>query len=662
MHALLLAVTLGQLIANARAQESVCWAGEDGDPHLAVCDAIHDHVDEVDVIRAVASELGVSQQTAAVIAEVELREWNVGAEAELLDHRLRAALHENGNHLPILITIAQIEAMNGATANEFVSSILPLLRAEPNPVATIIRVAKNVGTDRSLPLLAAAMGDYRDDMQLLEALAIAHPLRAAFGPARISGDRVTLRAAARKLPPDILGEHVQRQITDLLWFGRPAEALALYDLLPDAARAQVDGMYVELAAAAALEHDDARARKLLEKASPQRYEGDRLGKQIVETAIAPRIEGDVFDMVVAAMYNQPSPTLARLYAVVLERAGYPAVAAEVLRNLPPGWNRTNVYTAPPIAAEVDSMLTLLEADAKSLRARADVLAPLPDPALRRLLETPRIPYAHEYPMPARVDAAAVPLPIDTTRPLDHFAWAFRIEQSGSERIALATSPSLDPAGWESGAYWILRSHDDGATWTSYYTGLRASAYPAAEESRLPILDGDRVRIELKSGGYVEVAWDVLTRDSDGDGLTDLVEERIVTDPRDPDSDDDGIPDGVDRLPQIARCDASTPESAILAEALRDDKNEYTRFVIAPDSAQFFEVDPNAQLTVLNAADHALYEKKFGSLQGTFVRNFAIDHSGTRAVIALDHGTSGSKSELRKTNGAWKVVNGQSWIF
>jgi len=43
----------------------------------------------------------------------------------------------------------------------------------------------------------------------------------------------------------------------------------------------------------------------------------------------------------------------------------------------------------------------------------------------------------------------------------------------------------------------------------------------------------------------------IRRDTDGDGLTDLVEARLGTDPKRPDTDGDGLPDGVDPCPTVA---------------------------------------------------------------------------------------------------------------
>lgn len=45
--------------------------------------------------------------------------------------------------------------------------------------------------------------------------------------------------------------------------------------------------------------------------------------------------------------------------------------------------------------------------------------------------------------------------------------------------------------------------------------------------------------------------DELERDSDGDGWTDIEEARMGLDPRNPDTDRDGIPDGRDRCPNLA---------------------------------------------------------------------------------------------------------------
>src|SRR5438105_12534671 len=70
------------------------------------------------------------------------------------------------------------------------------------------------------------------------------------------------------------------------------------------------------------------------------------------------------------------------------------------------------------------------------------------------------------------------------------------------------------------------------------------------------------------GLYLELPWADLRRDSDGDGITDLVEERIATDPHNADSDGDGIADGKDGLPLVPLGSGRTAEAEVLATLLR----------------------------------------------------------------------------------------------
>src|SRR5713226_1490455 len=116
-----------------------------------------------------------------------------------------------------------------------------------------------------------------------------------------------------------------------------------------------------------------------------------------------------------------------------------------------------------------------------------------------------------------------------------------------------------------------------------YTGLRIQApYVVRPASNVPLLAGDRMRVEVivreldessisfppvalrakreQEGLMLEIPFADLERDSDGDGLTDLAEERLVTDPYSPDTDGDGLADGSDPIPQVC-LSSLTDESA-----------------------------------------------------------------------------------------------------
>src|SRR6185436_8215688 len=114
-------------------------------------------------------------------------------------------------------------------------------------------------------------------------------------------------------------------------------------------------------------------------------------------------------------------------------------------------------------------------------------------------------------------------------------------------------------------------------------------YVVRSYSHLPLAAGDRLHIEVdireldetkivfppigrtfkreRSGLYLDIAWSDLEKDTDVDGLTDLAEERLMTDPFAPDTDSDGLPDAIDPLPQIPAVSRPSPTAGPLAAVL-----------------------------------------------------------------------------------------------
>ena len=162
-------------------------------------------------------------------------------------------------------------------------------------------------------------------------------------------------------------------------------------------------------------------------------------------------------------------------------------------------------------------------------------------------------------------------------PLPKGFWPVRFEKTSTGWLGVASSQALDPTGEVSGgAYWIFRSAD-GKNWERpIYTALREyRPYVVRARSAIPLLssDGTQVQIEVsirqanesaisfppidlsaartQSNIYVHAALADLGRDSDRDGLSDLVEQRLMLDPHNPDSDGDGVPDGTDPTPNLA---------------------------------------------------------------------------------------------------------------
>ena len=127
-------------------------------------------------------------------------------------------------------------------------------------------------------------------------------------------------------------------------------------------------------------------------------------------------------------------------------------------------------------------------------------------------------------------------------------------------------------------YWVALSKDNGATWKNYYTGVtKANFYYFKPQSTIPLFVNDSIlQIEsaivrkvkqeilpigapeyelLKDGLIASINLNKLCLDSDKDGLTDIEEKKLLTNPFKADSDSDGIIDGQDGNPKFKNIDS-----------------------------------------------------------------------------------------------------------
>jgi len=433
------------------------------------------------------------------------------------------------------------------------------------------------------------------------------------------------------------------------------------------------------------------------------------------------------------------------------RESYPGIAAHLRASAaregwvswPPDTWEPSVAVMPRVRGEVERLRTAMaklrselagEADA----ARAARRAALPaDPAaatIARLLAAPPRTVFAELPMPpglaAGLPAAGAPAPSPATatateggsggtaapKPLTLPAGfsAVRAERQGDRAAAIGVSQDYDPVGEvTAGAYWVALSRDGGKTWERpLYTGLRVDQpYEVVPRSALPLLAGDSLQVEVEvreldpgaitfppaalkpkrvaKGLYLEIPLAVLRRDSDGDGLTDLAEERLLTDPDDPDTDHDGVPDGSDLLPHVVQSADSSPRARALT-ALLDGiggwaaqvaivegvkewprecygpvsrasiSSEQTLFVVG-DRALFAGVRPGRRLVVLTPEEEAAAKKKFGPFYPLEIELFEVDRAGRRAVAVWSSSWTGGHVRLEEQDGTFRVVDEGGWL-
>lgn len=144
---------------------------------------------------------------------------------------------------------------------------------------------------------------------------------------------------------------------------------------------------------------------------------------------------------------------------------------------------------------------------------------------------------------------------------------------------------------------IVLSQDGGAHWSSpLYLGIHRlpeAWYAPLADSKLPLVSNGNIQIEVtiwkrdktqdgspllgykylwkKWNKYLSVRLDDLRRDTDGDGLTDLFEERIITDSRSPDTDKDGLSDSVDNQPLTPFPKKMTNSDAVVLSLIAADR-------------------------------------------------------------------------------------------
>jgi hypothetical protein len=447
--------------------------------------------------------------------------------------------------------------------------------------------------------------------------------------------------------------------------------------------------------------------------------GQALARRLLDSWVQPSAE-DPFGLLTTAVshyrkfddrtFESVGWHLALARAAV--REGYPGIAVYVLpraaeglidlttsdepaptgRDVPP----KVLHSARGLVAELEALTQEIERETQAARAAMrDLLGPDPAaPAIARWLERPPgPPFAarHLPPGVQPLDLSEAQRAAARARLAEslHLPVGFNPVRAGqlqAELAVIARSYAYDP--WspeaEDGGYWVLRSSDGGKTWRRpLYTGLRVRLpYTVREESSLPLLAGDHLQVEVEiepidhatyiaaelaprpgqMGLYLEIPFDELERDTDGDGLTDLAEQRLLTDPGNPDTNGDGTADGSDRTPNIPRGDPAAPAARLIATLLKDTSISDGPVVtlVTPDTWISFAVGerrwfsglrPSHRLIVLTKEEESAFIKQ---LALPIERGFEIlvfDRSGRRAFV-LD----GGARTFEDRDGVWQQVN------
>lgn len=239
--------------------------------------------------------------------------------------------------------------------------------------------------------------------------------------------------------------------------------------------------------------------------------------------------------------------------------------------------------------------------------------------------------------------------------------------------------------------WVAYSEDKGKSWTFYYTGItHCQPLCFKPQSKKPLFNeqgdlqleacllrqispfwmGHGADYELvKDGLLLTIDFETLCKDSDGDGLTDIVEAKFMTDPLNSDTDDDGIADGLDMNPRMS---VPRSEKTAVFEHLVDHRfhdtiplaipemtyaDEKTSVVmIVTDNPDLQAVQPKTKRVII------LTEEEFEK-QGSFFNPlnrlhispmFKVDDEDDTYLVSITDYRGSHDCVVRKTGDGWTM--------
>lgn len=261
--------------------------------------------------------------------------------------------------------------------------------------------------------------------------------------------------------------------------------------------------------------------------------------------------------------------------------------------------------------------------------------------------------------------------------------------------------------YESSAYedtyyvgiWIAYSEDSGNTWSYYYTGITQkqplfikwySSHPLINEQGDIQIEACLVRQKsplfhplsmesyqiVKDGLLLTFDLETLCKDSDSDGLTDIVEAKFRTDPNNADTDNDGVPDNLDLNPRFA---PSRTDKTIIFETIienndmisfeelnipTDEKpeihyatDETQTILIVTDDKNLQSIQPKSyRVIILTQKEYENSPRYFKNELNkmTISPLFKVDGENDTYVVNIYFNTWGSGYWAKKTEKTWTI--------
>ena len=277
-------------------------------------------------------------------------------------------------------------------------------------------------------------------------------------------------------------------------------------------------------------------------------------------------------------------------------------------------------------------------------------------------------------------------------------------RNGNKLAMIYTDSKYDDFVYGGWGYWIGLSKDNGITWKHYYTGLTENFYYFLKRnSKIPLWkDSTTLQIEsvivrqvtqvmhpmpaefeaIHDNVAIQLDLAKIIMDSDNDGLTDIVENKMLLNPNNPDTDGDGINDSEDKNPRFKSI--KTDKSIIyqtLIENFRPNKrgimeiditnppvfkksemdslygNFNTVNLLVTDDTDFQHLNlQNETMIIMTTEEYKTYKAKYPShfIESDCTPMFKCDKKKDTYIITTSHLTSTTTYVIQKTKKGWKV--------